>query len=204
MTEHPILFSVEMVRAILDGRKTQTRRVIKKQPRISCELATVLADGTAVFDEAHGYDVHKYKCPYGAPGDTLWVRETWATVKTYDNLNPSKIPRGSAGRWPSVWYAADPGEAGLYSLRKHNYQFLGKTRPSIFLPRWASRTNLLVKNIRVERVQDITYLDAIAEGMDKDWPEKSYRDLWDKLNAKRGYGWDVNPWVWVIEFEVMK
>jgi hypothetical protein len=194
MSERPILFSSEMVRAILENRKTHTRRVIKPQPDgISNDgIPFIYKNITVVRDDCIEHISHPdgepnkrfadiIKCPYEI-GMKLWVRETFG-------YGSEPVPFSTA----HVVYKADG-----------HFVEPGFWEPSIFMPRWASRIDLLIKDIRVERVQDITYLDAIAEGMDKDWPEKSYRNLWDKLNAKRGYGWDVNPLVWVVEFEVMK
>lgn len=221
MKERPILFSGEMVKAILEGRKSQTRRIIDPQPLSWCTRFE-----KAPFKWANGFvgemgdwlqmtqDAVSIrglgKCRYGMAGDYLWVRETWATVKTFDHLKPKAIPKGDK-RWPQVWYAADPGAGGLFQT---SCEFVGKTRPSIFMPRWASRLTLEVVNVRVERVQSISYADARAEGMpcnyhgDYDFLHSTaggyisnYRRLWNQLNKGRGFGWDANPWVWVIEFK---
>jgi len=183
--ERPILFNTEMVRAVLDGRKTQTRRVItakKNQTVLRSFLSGLL----------HWEKIMPY-CPYGKVGDRLWVRETWATQK------------GVAG----VIYKADNPERLID----------GPWSPSIFMPRWASRITLEITDVRVERVQDITPEDAKAEGLTPyaiyggrphSWtvedqtftdPCKAFSRLWDSINAQRGYGWDANPWVWVIEFK---
>lgn len=182
MKERPILFSGEMVRAILEGRKTMTRRVIKPQP--AGEWA---APG-------------KTACPYGQPGDRLWVRETWRKTNWTDEPN--------RGEWRVFWRATE----------KEDSRNNGLWRPSIHMPRWASRILLEVVSVRVERVQDISEEDARAEGVEwqnerpcwvnyldrEDWSptaRDSFRTLWDSINAKRGYGWDANPWVWVVEFK---
>ena len=184
----PIIFSTPMVQAILDGRKTQTRRVVKingcpiTSPKESLELTK---EGLIYhsFCSMSGY--YKLLCQ---PGDILWVRETW--LKADDGY----------------YYKADikvPSESE--NLRK-TYGY--KWRPSIFMPREAARIFLLVKDVRVERLQDITEEDAIAEGIRigiGGEPYFSCRDafvaLWNSINTKRGYGWDTNPWVWVYEFE---
>ena len=181
--ERPIIMTGDSVRAILGGRKTQTRRVIKPQP-------------TAV-DEMYGpnkywlkmdtYTITEHHCPYGRVGDRLWVRETW------HHAGPERTPG-------YVSYRAD-GEFMEY-YKKQGY----KWRPSIFMPRWASRLTLEVVSVRVERVQEISSKDAIAEGVEYDvskpggWPVDRFAFLWDKINGKRGYSWDSNPFVWVIEF----
>ena len=188
--EHPILFSVEMVRAIMEGRKTQTRRVIKPQPNDIRESPFVKSG----IEDTHGYEIkRKY-----APGDKLWVRETWMP------FTENGVRSGMA-----IYRATDkPEQDGDRPL---------KWRPSIFMPRWASRITLEVVSVRVERVQDISEEDALSEGisfwkpkeMDNrpfeenfwtNYPQFAFQNLWDSINAKRGYSWDANPWVWVIEF----
>lgn len=196
MRELPILFNGEMVRAILDGRKTQTRRVIKPQP-----------NGTSCTDllikEAWANGFVDVKCPYGQTGDLLWVRETWREMGTAQ-MNDGSIPP-SDGPWSDnqhVVYAS-------------NESWNGPFRPSIHMPRWASRITLEVTGVRVERVQEIIEADAVAEGCKSadfatgrecilDATMGSYRlhfqSLWNSINVERGFGWDVNPWVWVIKF----
>ena len=196
MKEHPILFSTPMVRAILEGRKTQTRRVMSYQP--DEEYTTVygpemytqtLIDrngeeqpGPEVFG-VYGYD-WSLKCPYGQPGDRLWVRETW--------LQDGDI----------YLYKADFGKGILSD------SWNGHWKPSIHMPRKASRLTLEIVNIRAERLQDISEEDARAEGAGWWQPigkNKTYildfGMLWNSINSARGYGWDVNPWVWVVEFK---
>lgn len=207
MKEHPILFSTPMVKAILDGTKTQTRRVIK-YPSFGKYKSNesdwdVVVEGSKVFITSKDGIVFDTKCgrhskgmqdrliicPYGQVGDTLWVRETYG-VLDYDQ---------------SLIYKADCDDEGLDVAND-----LLKWRPSIHMPRWASRITLKIKSINVERVQDITEADAIAEGVYSDSgfgifdisARVLFKSLWNSINSKRGYGWDVNPWVWVIEFEV--
>lgn len=158
--EYPRIFRGDMVSAILEGRKTQTR---------------VFADDRRFKDIQ--------------PGDRLWVRETW--------------------------YCAGVDESDGYPVRYREGATVQEDvsiswRPSIFMPRWASRITLEITGVRVERLQDITEEDAKEEGVppmifsDGGYGKPDYRDgfrqLWDSINAKRGFGWDVNPWVWVIEF----
>jgi hypothetical protein len=211
MKEKPILFSGEMVRAILEGRKSQTRRVVKVRG-VSDDVAMWLHYMARAVD---------MECPYGKPGDRLWVRETWRTEELESGLD-------------GVRYAADDfflpientmaaSEAwGDAHFNKHGKSYGMAWRPSIYMPRWASRIMLEVVKVRVERVQEITRDDAKAEGVSKIWawnaernakhPEHfrrgvfnpyvaNYSVLWDEINAKRGFGWDVNPWVWVVEFK---
>ena len=171
MKERPIIMTGESVRAILEGRKTQTRRVIKPQPR-------------------NGKD---WRCPYGQSGGRLWVRETWQA-------------QSITGEW---WHKVKKDERPL-----HNWSVVDRaTLPAslnemppkwispLFMPRWASRITLEVTGVRVERVQDISEDDAIAEGTGS---TSVYRLLWDSINAKRGYSWDSNPWVWAVGFKIIK
>lgn len=205
MTERPILFSGEMVKAILDGRKTQTRRVVKG---VALEA---LAPGMFVPEFVASQENHY--CPYGNVGDCLWVRETLCQ-HSYFGLPLGLIPQVNEGG-QRVWsYAAD-GHT--------DYQ---RKIPGIHMPRWASRLTLEIASIRVERIQDISEADAIAEGvealkgqfegcfvvagsgkgsdhgaMSGTTAKDCYSRLWDAINAKRGFGWDTNPWAWVIEFK---
>ena len=183
MKEHPILFSGEMVKAILEGRKTQTRRVIKHIPAMGKPDDWCGKIKNPSFRQLFG-DYARF-CPYGEPGDRLWVRETWADLRSYINETyPNQAP---------VAYKADD-----------TYLVGEKWKPSIFMPRWASRITLEVVKVRVERVQEISVVDAIAEGIHPVYGAQSimcYAQLWDSINAKRGYPWDSNPWVWVIEFK---
>jgi len=208
--ERPILFSGEMVRAILDGRKTQTRRVIKI-PNITSAIYHEAPYSFWNFDTKPNKEnndivvVHDIKCPYGVPGDTLWVKETFqiARVVEDDWFVPETIPLNNEDGYWSVGY------------REENPDIEENWRPSIFMPRWASRINLLVKDIRVERVREISDDDCRAEGVRGDYyPEITqdeprsrrcyFMELWDSINAKRGHGFETNPWVWVVEFERIK
>lgn len=209
MKERPILFSGAMVKAILDGRKTQTRRVVKQQPEKVAPATWVWMKSNrshyyteTAMSEAGLVMRMKQHCPYGISCDRLWVRETWQTSRQCDDAKPSEISEDS-----SLWYTAD-----WMSVRRLGRK-PGKTRPSIFMPRWASRLTLEVIDVKVERVQDITLSDAIAEGMVWEDERKArasftgmayqtewWRNLWDSINAKRGFGWSVNPLVWVVEF----
>jgi hypothetical protein len=181
MKEHPILFSGEMVQAILAGRKTQTRRVVS-QSHLDRMEADTLKYGKA------DYDISRY----GAKGDVLWVRETWLV-----NAHNETI------------YCADWKEKG-YEYRGFGW------KPSIHMPRWASRICLEVVNIRVERLQNISEEDIAAEGVEacldcdayilvhksdeQHWRTDDFVELWNSINGKRGYGWETNPYVWAVEF----
>ena len=194
----PILFNAEMVCAILEGRKTVTRRVVKPQPPATAHVSKVRSDYGWSFWEGNP-EKHYMKPPFQA-GDILWVRETW---------NCLPIPEPLRGTSKTYWYKADGAEPE------------DKWRPSIHMPREAARIFLRVTGVQVERLQDITEKEAGAEGPRKafeyntqDGPvitldEDGYfyfgfKALWNStIKAKdlSHYGWEANPWVWVIEFE---
>jgi hypothetical protein len=173
VNEHGVIFQGWGVRAILEGHKTQTRRAIRNP------------------EKYEGIRECAFCCPYGQSGDLLWVRETWKphvdkTVHT-----------------PAI-YRADYTHDRLADS-------LGPWRPSIHMPRWASRLTLHLTDVRVQRVQEISEEDAQAEGVEAMYLDdlgqtwKSYRrgfeSIWDSINAKRGYGWTANPWIWALTFE---
>lgn len=218
MREKPILFSTEMVQAILEGRKTQTRRVIKDKDIINRFDIDVDGKPIAYIDQETGDSFPPtIRCRYQA-GDILWVRETWADLRGMGFGNNPITDKP----W-SYSYKADI-ETGSDSDRAR-IDYGVKWKRSIYMPRTAARIFLKVKNVRVERLQDITEEDAKAEGVTNYWAEphkdtppfigaakepgeylcftrrKAFQQLWDSLNKKRGYGWNTNPWVWVIEFE---
>lgn len=174
VTERPILFSGEMVSQIMRGAKIQTRRVIKPQPNWLSD--PYHPDGDRNWYDGCGHP--PVRCPYDE-GMTLWVRETWAP---------------SVGR---TLYGAD------YDGPSADHCGI-KWKPSIHMPRSASRITLRVVHVEPQRLQDIEIDDAIDEGAPTrdiaafDW----FRDLWDSLNKARGFGWEVNPWVWAVSFVV--
>jgi hypothetical protein len=214
MSEKPIIFSGPMIRAIIDGRKTMTRRVAKLTD--SGRLKAVGSSRNWHPDDPNA----ALACPYGQPGERLWVREAWAPV----------VPGVTA---PPFYYRADVSPSEFTNMLRW--------RPSIHMPRHASRITLEITGVRVERVQEITGKDAVKEGIESVWPDgdpssyfgafrnyefetahpkrgtvivpekhqlmgfqdatRSFRSLWDSLNAKRGFGWEVNPFVWVVEFK---
>jgi hypothetical protein len=158
--ERPILFSGPMVKAILEGKKTQTRRVVKLDKYSGWEVRPN-SEGICILD---GRGASTWlECPYGKPGDQLWVRETWAIADIYDKDSgnqgqmPFELNHGTRGI--SIWYRAGGEKAYKFATR-------GRWRPSIFMPRAASRITLEVTDIRVEQLQDITEEDAIAEGIE--------------------------------------
>jgi hypothetical protein len=198
MTERPIPFKGEMVRAILDGRKTQTRRAIRPVPTFNGGGAILDADG-GQEDYVEPYWVFPETCKYGKPGDTLWVRETWGAVWPADEPVPL--------RQCEIEYRADlpPGctdRPGKWPADEGNGPEVPKWRPSIHMPRWASRITLEVKGVRVERLQDVTEDDAKAEGCEaRPFPGpwwQGYRDLGDgDLIHQQAIG-DTAP-DWMIE-----
>ena len=197
--ERPILFSGPMVRALLDGSKTQTRRIVKLGMD-SCG------------DPIHPTDP-RLPCPYGQPGDRLWVKETWRASHFFDTVPPRDLAETAAIRYEADGDLRDAG-------RKVE---AGRIRQSIFMRRWMSRITLEITGVRVERLQEITSADAIAEGIKEYIPERedlrqrgkwwecyqygehafldpreSYRSLWESINGAGS--WDANPFVWFIEF----
>lgn len=201
MKERPILFSAPMVRAIMAGTKTQTRRIAKIDGFAYGKPYREVSVGPATTG------LQDVSCPYGQPGDRLWVRETWQAVSGTDRARRIVMnPRPSFG-W--VEYAASPIDEAP-----------PRWRPSIHMPRWASRITLEITTIRVERLQDISEADAIAEGVDcfpgcrqdddaaafnrigpvdnDSFPIARYAVLWEQINGPGS--WGANPWVWVVEF----
>jgi len=202
MKERPILFSAPMVRALLAGTKTQTRRNLKLKPGFDVEERD---DGTLWPCAEHPDcdDDVWMPCPQGEIGNQLWVRETWAY-----GIHAMAAERDEDG--PFV-YAADGTTQG---------RLCDRWTPSIHMPRWASRISLEITALRAERLQDISDADARAEGIEgmagdpecgyrnyldqsgKDWslsPRESFRSLWESINGPAS--WAKNPYVWVVEFE---
>ncbi|KKL75295.1 hypothetical protein LCGC14_2056300 [marine sediment metagenome] len=216
MTDHPIFFKSDMVRAILDGRKTQTRRIIKNMPKEWHRGQTGFENNPHGDEEViiHGdCGSETIYCRYSV-GDLLWVRENVRTI-CY-----SGGPDFGYGEF-CIEYLADeqlvkcPDE--LEKWWRHNWHVRPSTTiPSIHMPKDACRLWLKVKSVRVERVQEISEADVRAEGVSGvcnfgenidhvaggcDCARDRFVGLWDSIYAKRGYGWEVNPGVWVVEFE---
>ena len=222
MKEHQILFNAQMVRAILDGRKTQTRRLVKQSsgPH-TIEQVIATPDSLDAFI--------RHRCRYGQPGDRLWVRESWR-IGAWDEdsgcvaidymadgycrkewIKPTNDPRGEI--FARLWLQSANDARKVYGeLDQYEWQ-AGESpcrwRPSIHMPRWASRILLEVTEVRVERLQEISIQDAMAEGVAETAPRLkdlepcmewryAYEDLWNVINGPGS--WDANPWVWVIEF----
>jgi hypothetical protein len=214
MKERPILFSAPMIRAILDGRKTQTRRIMKPQP-------DAVLDGEPYW-HIGGYRTRigakrPFVCPYGQPGDRLWVRETCRAEELPSGLDSPEtlgvryladdcfIPIGNTPESGDVWL-----DLRYYGKRASPVAPV-KTVPAIHMPRWASRITLEITGIRVERLQDISESDALAEGIDPKFPPDEqwanaarmrFADIWESINGQGS--WDTNPWVWVVEFRRSK
>lgn len=218
MTERPILFSTPMVKALLSDDKRQTRRIVKPQPE-GLELNGVYGNHAVFFKPGSETPTttpmcQDWICPYGVPGDRLWVREAFrdvrvrrpgAPVDEIDTFYRANYPDGTEGPW----------------------------KPGIHMPRAASRISLRIERVRVERLQRISADDCVAEGvrvpvdakskgwlleltgkfppcryLAKEhmslwpmWLRAYYASLWDNLNHARGFGWETNPWVWVVEFK---
>lgn len=213
MKERPILFSAPMVRAILAGTKTQTRRIVKPQPAypdafLDSEPRMVGAE-CQWFVKGATQPSNLWHCPHGGPGDRLWVRETWAPFEfTYEEVKPSELPRDAR-----IVYLADQKQR----LAGDRY------RPSIHMPRWASRITLELSAVRAERLNDISEADAKAEGADLYVPghgivspfeisidpgylmygtyKMGYEWLWESINGADS--WAKNSWVWVEGFAVI-
>ena len=208
--ERPILFSASMVRALLANTKTQTRRAIKAPVSVTSFEHFHEERWDRMQGDRRGDTV---RCPYGKPGDRLWVREAWRAELTWDSIKPSDIPPEAA-----LWYEAD----GQQRNNGMGHKFKGKLRPSMFMPRWASRITLEVTDVRVERLQDISEADAQAEGtpcyvcgghlhglseddchcFHRKATASDYRSLWESINGEGS--WSLNPWVWVVSFHRME
>lgn len=204
--ERPILFSGHMVRAILNGQKTVTRREIKPSMRSADSSFELHQQEDESWRPMHTFDEscmdakgteHPIVCPYGQPGDRLWVREAWLADAQLDSIAPRDLSQGEP-----IFYPADG------SVRQTGCAMIsqGRGRPSIHMPRWASRILLEITDVRVERLQDITDEQAKAEGADcpvADHLEAAWRvqfqRLWESINGPEA--WAINPWVWVVEFK---
>lgn len=235
MAEKPILFSGPMVSAILEGRKTQTRRIMKVKNWGDEPPASIHPDGSgkgwiawwpetsAEFSRKAypGPEQRGFSPPY-RPGDRLWVKENYQYADWIENglpfiryqadgairgpLTPSE---DMADRVWAIWEElSDPDNRAIDGKSADR-----KWRSSIFMPKWAARIWLEVTDVRAQRLQDITEMDAFREGIERkrrkvDWNDPvmgtrmRFRSLWNTLNAKRGYPWDSNPWVWAYTFRV--
>ena len=195
MRERPIIFSAPMVRAILDGRKTVTRRVVKPQP--SSELLADFAEIRAMRG-SNRTDAQMLSdclsCPYGAPGDHLWLREAWQALDGNERARRILTEPDPSRGW--IEYAATVPKG---------YEPPPRWRPSIHMPRWASRITLEVTGVRVERLQDISEADAEAEGVRNSlhlqggrFARDNFAHLWWTINGDGS--WEANPFVWCVSF----
>lgn len=189
MKERPILFSGPMVRALLDGSKTQTRREIKprKDHTLGCELAPCELAGEVNNDDYRN-------CPYGAPGDRFWVRESFSYLESFDFFSKN-VPDDVPGFW--YWADGDP-----------TWGDWTRPKPSIHMPRLASRITLDLVDVRAQRLQNISEADCRAEGCAgghgsipgysyNATPQEHFQSVWESV----GGNFDANPWVWVLEFQ---
>lgn len=210
MNEKPVIFNGQMVRAILDGRKTQTRRIVKPQPPVSGTLVQKSHNGLEPLYFVGGYLLPR--CPYGEPGDYLWVRETHSWVTLAENEFGLPLDRRTKeGRPVRMIYRADAEFEGWAKA------FPTRWRPSIHMPRWACRIILRIEEVRVERLKNICPADVWAEGIDPrpylfqaskasrvinrdKWARAQFKRLWDSINGRRGFSWKTDPWVWVVKF----
>jgi hypothetical protein len=214
MRERPILFSAPMVRALLAGTKTQTRRVVKpvKHP----DLGNLYDAGALVLEREPQHVIDR-ACPYGQPGDRLWVREAFRFAASLDRLSPNDVGEkaldaGYNTPWAPMQFEADGSRAGAW----HGFDTPptvttpGKLRPGIHMPRWACRLVLEVTGVRLERLNEISDDDIASEGI-QEWidggvdhdgyPRDAFRSLWESINGAGS--WQANPWVWVVEFRVL-
>ncbi|HBV9687016.1 TPA: hypothetical protein MEA38_003457 [Klebsiella variicola] len=208
MTERGMIFNGEMVRAILDGRKTQTRRIMAPQPADDIERG-IFPNPEAIgwkssLRHKHGSTTAHF-CPYGKPGERIWVRETWQAIHDYCDENghvderryARSIPRHRGNYWHPVYEEAWGNES------REDREF--PWRPSIHMPRWASRILLEITDVRVERLKSISDGDAIREGCSTadmksgDCVADVFARLWASIYGSDS--WNANPWVWVIAFK---
>lgn len=211
MSDKPIIFSAPMVRALLDGRKTQTRRLLKPQPYRSDSgrwWSFVRKDGGG----CHADDVANFARMAATfsgyhSWDRLYVREHWKTSLGNDGVPPRELDPITA-----VHFFADGAEIGRYPTGK-----LGKLRQGMHMPRWASRLTLIVTDVRVQRLQEISEADAIAEGVtyiacvdlwsiagfEDDTAQGAFRLLWNSIYTTEGGRWEDNPWIVAVSFEVV-
>lgn len=202
MRKRPIIFTELMLKALLAGQKTQTRRKVKPAPQLvnqgpDKELEywqwndcawTALKPHCPIGD----CNLAINECPYGSPDDLLWVRESWAIEERYDGVRQRDLP---ANNKLKVWYPSDTAKPG----------WAGKRRRAMFMMRWASRLTLEITRIRIEQVHGISLYDVQAEGLDvsrlaKSGARDEYGKLWESISSAAS--WAENPWVWVIEFKV--
>lgn len=218
MKERPIIFSGAMIRQILTGNKTQTRRVVKPQPifeRGAWSVPGFFCNTESGFKESLLNS--SFTCPYGKPGDRLWVRESFRVETDGDGQHISFVADGSGFYDPRISLKWTHEQAVAFGDVVNGPY----ARPSIHMPRWASRITLEITNVRVERLQDISADDVTAEGVGEAFSKfktfsvatdrqawesatvRMFSHLWDKINGKK-HPWASNPWVWVVEFKIVR
>lgn len=207
VVERPILFSGDMVRAILDGHKTQTRRIIKPQPVRTHSEVWQLSEKHWMHQWIPGQHAGPVAhCPYGRPGHRLWVRETWLPDPPMDGTwDYYAFTDGVIYNFDALPEQFRSPEHVMYEASQPDVNL--RWKPSIHMFRWASRITLEITRVRVERLQDISDQDAVREGveaLDSFDPEfgarGTFRELWQSINGETS--WDENPWVWAVEFEL--
>ncbi len=206
MADIPMQFTRAMILAMLAGTKTKTRRVARPQPTDGLMLDSLLVEGEDRARVAYGRVLLPRKVAYAA-GDRIWVREAWHTDVQFDHLPPRDLPAPSPVRYLAdwAWQYSPPAE--------------GRERRGMHMPRWASRLTLNITGVQPERVQAISDDDCLKEGIpivpvvpgvdvdaEGNWragrARYRFQQLWDSINEGRGFGWDANPWVWAIDFEL--
>ncbi|EAZ4876745.1 hypothetical protein CBX33_12140 [Salmonella enterica] len=222
-----MIFNAEMVRAILDGRKTQTRRPVKPQPELTQKSGfswNGVVYGAGSNDRETNRNFAHVKCPFGKPGDRIWVRETFSCIGNEDghpvDANGNLCSREDAQRIYRASAIQKPSNYGLWTS-PDGFDFEGSWTPSIHMPRWASRITLEITDVRVELLHSISERNAVAEGIktgrcgnETNWRDAfyvpgdnqpyfyaatAYGDLWSSIYGEES--WAANPWVWVIEFK---
>ena len=201
VNENPINFRGDMIRAILAGRKTKTRRLMKPQP-------TRVSD-SGVLSYNWGSGLPQVLCPYGAPGDRLWAREIFAYCIDSTDYNDERFSKSIE----ESEYKRDCKSLNRYHIAYHADEgyddIVGPWKPSIHMPRWASRITLEIVKVSVEHLQDISEKDAHAEGVPGEllhraqgWSPRAFQLLWGSIYGTGSWeSWEANPWVWVIEFK---
>lgn len=184
-----ILMKAQMARAVAKGLKTQTRRLVKGQPK--GHSPEFKGEGWHwTNDDDIGYF---RKCPYGVPGDRIWVKEPWKLCDVRGEQAEVQFLADQVKR--KHWFSVPPAELSKWQER------IGRTYIALHMPRWASRCTLSLTDVRVEKLQQITASDARAEGLEGNAPRERFRERWEKIN---GVGsWEEDPWVWVLDFETM-
>ncbi|MEB8380657.1 MULTISPECIES: hypothetical protein [Acinetobacter] len=213
MNEHPILFSTEMVQAILTGRKTQTRRVVKSELIIEqAEFERGNRPNVIQSEPSLQYWTEN-SCPFGQVGDRIWVRETWHVEPNVTgwSMNENEPCTGwieyKAGGSKEVTAPNFDAVQRCFPKGEVDWDFLPYSwRPSIFMPRWACRLILEITNIRIERLNDISEADCVKEGIGsallRDCKKPKFMQLWESINGNGS--WNKNPWVWVVEFKIIQ